>query len=83
MFKHSNMFDLCKYYTSTRNSNSALLELILSIFEPFERSPKAADRSFVKSNATSLMAKSTSKGEICSRKINRCLIRNNCPLIAP
>ena len=37
----------------------------------------------MKSKATSLMAKSTSKGEICSRRINKCLIKNKFPLIEP
>ena len=69
--------------TSKRNSSNALFELILSNCDPLENNPYAAVFSLAKSKYTSLIAKSTSNGVICSRNISRCLMRNKWPLIAP
>ena len=72
-----------KIFTSRRNSKIALFVLKLSNRVPFENRPNAAVFILEKSRATSLTAKSTSKGAICSLKISRCLMKNKLPLIAP
>lgn len=69
------------YAASKHNKETSLHIRLATLREYVQNEQKKHSKLFMllKSSDVSFMAKSTWKGAICSRRINKCLIRNNWP----